>query len=135
MVPVKGEVGRDVRSASPILDSVLDRVPDRVPDWASDPQDPGPHRFSHATYQKRKEGKPHPVEAHGVSNLTLKGCTGFPAALGAPGVSRSSDPLLEGCTCSSTQCYREDLLPHVPGTSQFVSLFSIFFPPPPSTPT
>lgn len=54
-----------------------------------------------------KDGKPHPVEAPGLFNLILKQCTGFSASLCAPG---------------AFPCYRKDLLSHVPGTSQFVSL-------------
>lgn len=99
MVPVKGKVRREqrmhVRSAPP--------VPDRIPDPRGSRTMYGfpCHRSEH------KGWKPQPVEAHGVSDVTLKGCTEFPAALCAP---------------RGLQGYP----PCVTGTCQFASLFGFW---------
>lgn len=114
----------DVGSVSPVPDRA-----GRVPD----PQDSGTG-FPMRHFRSVMDGEHGPVPAHWVSNLTLEWCTGFPAALFAPGVSRSSCPVLPGFTGSTTLCYREDLLPCAPGhLSSCHCLVLFLLPPHPST--
>lgn len=78
-----------------------------------------------------RDGKPHPVEARGVSNLTMEGCAGFTAALqGAPGPPAPCYRGIHGCPPLVTgRIYCPVFLGHLS-----LCHCLVHFPPPPSQP-